>query len=71
MEIHRPDQPVEHRKTETALPDSFVLGIWIDDAEAWIATSNGLGHGTLSAAPRLTAVRPGERLTPIASTPTP
>lgn len=45
MEIHRPNKPVETRIMDTALPSAFVLGIWADDSEAWIATSDGLSRG--------------------------
>jgi hypothetical protein len=27
------------------LPNDFLLDIWVDDHEAWFATSDGLGHG--------------------------
>ncbi len=48
MEIARPGQPMETRKMTTALPNNFVLGIWVDDREAWLATSDGLAHAFLS-----------------------
>jgi ligand-binding sensor domain-containing protein len=53
VEITRPNQPAECRKMSTKLPNDFVLGIWVDDKDAWFATSDGLGHGILSAGPRL------------------
>jgi hypothetical protein len=48
IEIHRPGQAIEKRATATALADGFVLGVWVDDQEAWLATSDGLSHGILS-----------------------
>jgi len=48
MEIHRPNQPVELRATPTALAHQFVLGIEVDDEEAWFATSKGLSRGVFS-----------------------
>lgn len=48
MEIHRPGQPIEKRPMTTALPNAFVLGVWVDDQEAWIATSDGLSRGVLA-----------------------
>jgi ligand-binding sensor domain-containing protein len=45
MEIHRSGQPVQTRTMPTALCNSFVLGIWADENEAWFATSKGLSHG--------------------------
>jgi ligand-binding sensor domain-containing protein len=45
LEIHRPGQPVEKRTLSTALANGFVLGSYVDDQEAWFATSNGLSHG--------------------------
>ncbi len=48
MEIHRPNQPVEKRTMTTALPNSFVLGIYVDDDDVWFATSNGLSHGVFA-----------------------
>ena len=44
VEIARPGQPVETRTMSTKLPNDFVLGIWVDDQEAWFATSDGLSH---------------------------
>jgi ligand-binding sensor domain-containing protein len=51
IEITRPGQPVETRTMFTKLPDNFILGIWVDDKEAWLATSDGLSHAFLSAPP--------------------
>lgn len=45
VEITRPGQAVETRRMATKLPHDFVLGIWTNEEEAWIATSDGLGHG--------------------------
>jgi ligand-binding sensor domain-containing protein len=50
LEITRPGQPVETRSMSTHLPNDFVLGLWVDDQEAWFATSDGLGHGIFAAA---------------------
>jgi ABC-type branched-subunit amino acid transport system substrate-binding protein len=47
LEVHRPGLPVETRAMTSALPNPFVLGIWADDHEAWIATSDGLSRGLL------------------------
>lgn len=52
-EIHRPGASLEKSTMTTALPSGFVLGIWVDDTEAWIATSDGLSHGIFA--------RPGNR----------
>jgi ligand-binding sensor domain-containing protein len=49
VEITRPNQAVRTRVLPTGLPNNFVLGIWADDQEAWLATSDGLAHATLSA----------------------
>ena len=51
VEIHRPGQPVEKRPMPTALANSFVLGIWADENEAWFATSKGLSRGILAPRP--------------------
>jgi ligand-binding sensor domain-containing protein len=48
LEIHRPNQPIEKKTMTTALPNAFVLGIYVDDDEAWFATSNGLSRGVLA-----------------------
>ncbi len=45
VEITRPGKPVESRTMATHLANDFVLGIWVDDNEAWLATSDGLSHG--------------------------
>jgi ligand-binding sensor domain-containing protein len=45
IDIARPGQQIETRTLQTRLPNDFVLGIWVDDREAWFATSDGLGHG--------------------------
>lgn len=44
-EITRPGQAVESRTLSTSLANDFVLGIWLDDHEAWFATSDGLSRG--------------------------
>jgi hypothetical protein len=48
MEVHRPKQPVQTRKTATGLAHRFVLGIQVDDEEAWFATSDGLSRGVFA-----------------------
>jgi len=45
IDIARPGKQTETRTLSTRLPNDFVLGIWVDDREAWFATSDGLGHG--------------------------
>ena len=45
INIVRPGQPIETHTLPTHLPNDFVLGIWVDEREAWFATSDGLGHG--------------------------
>lgn len=45
VQIHRPGQPMKSRTMGTALANCFVLGIYVDDDEAWFATSKGLSHG--------------------------
>jgi ligand-binding sensor domain-containing protein len=51
MEIHRPGQAMETKATSTALPSGFVLGIHVDEAEVWLATSDGLSRGVFSTSP--------------------
>lgn len=65
VEIHRPGQNVEHRTLPTRLPNPFVLGIWADDTEAWIATSDGLSRAVL--APPPVASTPNSIAKPVAS----
>ena len=55
-EITRPGQPVETRTMATKLPNDFVLGIWVDDQEAWFATSDGLSHAIFEAPSKPTKV---------------
>jgi ligand-binding sensor domain-containing protein len=45
VEITRPGKPAQVRTMTTHLPNDFVLGIWVNDREAWFATSDGLAHG--------------------------
>ena len=52
VEITRPGKPAETRTMATKLPNDFVLGIWVDDQEAWFATSDGLGHAILAVPPK-------------------
>jgi ligand-binding sensor domain-containing protein len=54
VELTRPSQPLETRTMSTRLPNDFVLGIWVDDREAWFATSDGLGHGIFGTGKTLT-----------------
>lgn len=56
VEIHRPDQPVEKRGMKTALANGFVLGIYVDDREAWFATSKGLSRGVFRATGKTSTV---------------
>jgi ligand-binding sensor domain-containing protein len=56
VEITIPGKAVETRIMTTKLPNDFVLGIWVDDREAWFATSDGLGRGILAVPPRTTKV---------------
>jgi ligand-binding sensor domain-containing protein len=44
VELHRPNQKPEVRTTATAMANAFVLGIYVDDEEAWFATSKGLSR---------------------------
>jgi ligand-binding sensor domain-containing protein len=55
-DITRPGQPVATRIMATKLPNDFVLGIWADDQEAWLATSDGLGHAFFAGRPKSTKV---------------
>lgn len=52
VEITRPGKPVETRTMSTKLPNDFVLGIWVDDQEAWFATSDGLARAILATPPK-------------------
>jgi hypothetical protein len=52
VEITRPGKPLETRTMATHLPNDFVLGIWVDDHEAWFATSDGLAHGIFANNPK-------------------
>jgi hypothetical protein len=56
LEIHRPGKAVEKRTMSTALANSFVLGIWADENEAWFATSKGLSRGIYAPRPAATKV---------------
>src|SRR5262249_4971703 len=44
VEIARPGKPLETQTLSTKLPNDFILGIWLDDKDAWFATSDGLAH---------------------------
>ncbi len=46
--IVRPGQPPQVTKLDTALADGFVLGIYVDDDEAWFGTSHGLSRGVFA-----------------------
>ncbi|NWF86143.1 MAG: hypothetical protein HXY18_20220 [Bryobacteraceae bacterium] len=46
--IHRPGQAPEVTTMDTALANCFVLGIYVDDEEAWFATSKGLSRGVFA-----------------------
>ena len=52
MQLARAGKPVETRTMSTRLPNDFVLGIWVSDKEAWLATSDGLGHGIFAPRPK-------------------
>jgi ligand-binding sensor domain-containing protein len=54
VEILRPGEPVEKRVMKTHLANDFVLGIWVDDHDAWFATSDGLSHGIFANVPKPT-----------------
>lgn len=56
VEIHRPNQKVETRTMDTALANCFVLGVYVDDDEAWFATSKGLSHGIFAPRTKPTTV---------------
>jgi ligand-binding sensor domain-containing protein len=45
VEIHQSGKAMEKRPMSTALCNGFVLGIWADEKEAWLATSKGLSRG--------------------------
>jgi hypothetical protein len=55
VQIARAGKPSEKRQMSTGLPNDFVLGIWVDDREAWFATADGLGHGILAPRPKTVA----------------
>jgi len=67
VEIVRPGQPLETRTMSTKLPNDFVLGIWVNEAEAWFATSNGLGHGIWATRPKTTTTASTKQVTPESS----
>lgn len=54
--IHRPGRAPEVQVMNTALANCFVLGIYVDDEEAWFATSNGLSRGVFAPYQRPAAV---------------
>lgn len=54
--IHRPGRAPEVQVMDTALANCFVLGIYVDDEEAWFATSNGLSRGVFAPYQRPAAV---------------
>ncbi len=43
--LHQPGAQPEKTVMNTALANRFVLGIYVDDEEAWFATSDGLSRG--------------------------
>lgn len=59
--LHRPGQPPETQPMSTALANGFVLGIYVDDDEAWFATSLGLSRGVFTGPPRPAAVARAQR----------
>lgn len=54
--LHRPGRPPEVQVMTTALANGFVLGIYVDDDEAWFATSHGLSRGVFAPSTRSPAV---------------
>jgi ligand-binding sensor domain-containing protein len=48
LRTHRPGREPETRTMTTALADGFVMAVWVDEHEAWFATSNGLSRGTFA-----------------------
>lgn len=48
VKIYRPGHEPETRAMATALADGFVMAVWVDDREAWFATSNGLSRGVFA-----------------------
>jgi ligand-binding sensor domain-containing protein len=61
LQLARAGKPVETQKMSTRLPNDFVLGIWVNDREAWFATSDGLGHGIFAPRPKTIASAPETR----------
>ncbi len=59
--LHRPGQPPKTQPMSTALANGFVLGIYVDDDEAWFATSLGLSRGVFAGPPRPAAVARAQR----------
>lgn len=58
MAVHAAGRAAETAPMTTALANRFVLGIWVDDREAWLATSDGLSRAVLTPEPgRLSAGR--------------
>jgi ligand-binding sensor domain-containing protein len=49
-----PGHAMEERTMSTALVNAFVLGIYVDDKEAWFATSRGLSRGLFAGASHVT-----------------
>jgi len=47
VDVVQPGQPVRTHSLSTRLPNNFVLGIWADEHEVWLATSDGLSRGLL------------------------
>lgn len=48
MDVTLPGRDTETRPMDTAMPNDFVLGIWTDGSELWLATSDGLGRAILT-----------------------
>jgi ligand-binding sensor domain-containing protein len=55
MELARAGKPVETRAMTTRLSNDFVLGIWVNEREAWFASADGLGHGIFAPRPKTVA----------------
>jgi ligand-binding sensor domain-containing protein len=48
VDVTLPGTATETKPMATRLPNDFVLGVWADDHEAWIATSDGLARAVLN-----------------------
>jgi ligand-binding sensor domain-containing protein len=55
VEITRPARPAQTQTMSTKLPNDFILGIWANSQEAWLATAHGLAHAFLAAPAKSTS----------------